>query len=151
MTLEYLCVLSAVWYSIEYLNTSVEMTFHQMRNQKYAFLRSNTAVTGKSLKVFSFKYPESSSRVDINLLADDCSTIFYFRKNKKIVMSWNALTKNLFLSSRRKSNFQKKHKCKNFPLSLGRNRGLRACDVFGFVNPYTLPRVVVQIKKSTHF
>jgi hypothetical protein len=31
--------------------------------------------------------------------------------------------------------------------SLGRARGLHGSDVFGFVNPYTSPSVVVQIKK----
>ena len=36
-------------------------------------------------------------------------------------------------------------------LSFVRNRGLRGSDVFGFVNPYTSPSVVVQIKKSIHF
>jgi len=42
-----------------------------------------------------------------------------------------------FLTSCRVFNFQKRHKCQNFLLSLNRDQGLRGCDVFGFVNPYT--------------
>ena len=42
-----------------------------------------------------------------------------------------------FLTSCRVFNFQRRHKCQNFLLSLNRDQGLRGCDVFGFVNPYT--------------
>jgi hypothetical protein len=35
--------------------------------------------------------------------------------------------------------------------SLGRDRGSHGCELFGFLNPYTSPSVVVQIKKFIHF
>jgi hypothetical protein len=50
------------------------------------------------------------------------------------------------LTSCRVFNFQKRHKCQNFLLSLNRDQGLRGCDVFGFVNPHTFCEL-----KNRHF